>query len=318
MVRLRDRSSQRGQGTTELALGLLLFVTILIFGIHFAEVGYLSLKVQEASTSALWDTTSAKMHELPRQFTPLENLISSDQPGQQATERYQDFDGRTSKQGRAKVVQVFTSAEGLRVTCGDAGSISFKPSASTQGRVYKDVGGMSCNARAVLSPTRALTRSFLDKGPGSFFDVPHYAVGVIPVCGLGRAKGGNCAGGFGILLDDWGLAGRDESQECLVLDGAGCDNTPYYRSAKEVYDQHNTVDGSSQRLAQTIVGTAPIDPGRFWMSFRGMNNEFLESERGGDRDPNNWRTTPGKKSRTTEYDTSFSRRGTCFLGTTCN
>ena len=118
MVRLRgkaSKASQRGQGTTELALGLLLFVTVLIFGIHFAEIGYLSLKVQESATSALWDTTSAKMHELPKNFDALTQLIDSNKPGQLATERYKDFDGRASKQGRTKVVQLFTSAEGLKL-----------------------------------------------------------------------------------------------------------------------------------------------------------------------------------------------------------
>jgi hypothetical protein len=317
MVRLRGgRASQRGQGTTELALGLLLFVTVLIFGIHFAEVGYLSLKVQEAATSALWDTTSAEMHSLPNDFQPLSQLISSDTPGKLATERYEDFDGRTSKQGRARMVQLFTSAEDLQVTCGQAGGISFQPSPSTGG-VYRNVGGMSCTARAELSPVQKFTRSFLDRGRGAFFDVPHYTVGAIPVCGLGRVKGGECAGGFGILLDDWGLSSRAEGRECKVLDGAGCDNDAYYRSARKVYDAHNQVNGASEKLARAIVDTAPISPGRFWMSFRGMTSNFQERENGGDSDPNDWKTTPGAGSRSPEYNTSYSRRENCFLGKKC-
>lgn len=314
MVGMRGRASQRGQGTTELALGLLLFVTVLIFGIHFAEVGYLSLKVQEAATSALWDTTSAKMHELPRNFDPLTHLISSDTPGQLATARYQDFDGRTSKQGRARVVQLFTSADGLTVTCREAGDIRFRPSSSTNGTVYRDVGGMSCTARARLSPVQKFTRNFLDRGRGAFFEVPHYTVGAIPVCGLGRLKGGQCAGGFGILLDDWGLSSQAESRECHLLN---CDNEAYFQSAKVVYDKHNQVDGSSEKLARNIVGEAPISPGRFWMSFRGMNSSFLEREPGGDSDTNDWETTPGRNSRSTEYDTAYGRREPCFLGNAC-
>ncbi|AKI99536.1 hypothetical protein ATI61_109265 [Archangium gephyra] len=315
MVRLRGRASERGQGTTELALGLLLFVTVLIFGIHFAEVGYLSLKVQEAATSALWDTTSAKMHELPRNFDPLTNLISSDKPGQLATERYKDFDGRTSKAGGGKVVQLFTSAQQLQVTCGEAANIFFEPSTSTNTRVYRNVGGMTCNAQAQLSPVKKFTRSFLDKGKGAFFDVPHYAAGAIPVCGMGRAQGGKCAGGFGILLDDWALSSRSESGECHLLN---CGNTAYYDSAKVVYDKHNQVNGASVTLARSIVGEAPINPAKFWMSFRGRTSNFLESDMpGGDSDTRDWETTPGFNSRTQEYHRAFNRRKTCFLGNEC-
>ncbi|MFE8604667.1 TadE/TadG family type IV pilus assembly protein [Archangium violaceum] len=317
MVRLRGtRASQRGQGTTELALGLLLFVTVLVFGIHFAEVGYLSLKVQEAATSALWDTTSAKTHELPRDFSKLTQLISEDKPGKLATGRYADFDGRASQRGRSRVVQVFTSAEGLEVTCREVGSISFPTSRST-GNVYQDVGGMSCTSRAVLSPVAKFTRSFLDRGRGAFFDVPHYTVGSIPVCGLGRVKGGTCSGGFGILLDDWGLSSREEARECRVLDGSSCANEAYFQSAQRVYNAHNAVNGASQRLARNIVGSAPINPGTFWMSFRGMNSNFQDRENGGDSDPNNWKTTPGAGSRSPEYNTSYSRRENCFLGQKC-
>lgn len=313
MVRLRGRASQRGQGTTELALGLLLFVTVLIFGIHFAEVGYLSLKVQEAATSALWDTTSARMHSLTSDLQPLTNLISSDKPGQLATGRYKDFDGRTSKTGGAKVVQLFTSAEGLTVTCTEADGIAFQPSPSTT-EVYKNVSGMSCTARADLSPVQKFTRSFLDKGQGAFFDVPHYAVGAIPVCGMGRVRGGKCEGGFGILLDDWGLSSNEEGRECKVLDGSGCANEAYYQSAQKVYQAHLPGMGASVKLASTIVGSAPINPATFFMSFRGQESGFQERENGGDSDPNDWKTTPGKGSRSGEYNTSYSRREPCFLG----
>jgi hypothetical protein len=307
---------RRGQGTTELALGLLIFVTVLIFGIHFAEVGYLSLKVQEAAASALWDTTGARMHELPGNFAPLRNIISGNKPGQYATERFQDFDGRSSKTGGQAPVQVFTSASGMEVTCGAAADIAFRPSGPTTG-VYENVGGMRCSARAVLSPTRNLTRSFLDRGQGAFFDVQHYAMGVIPVCGTGRADGGRCAGNFGILLDDWGLAGAAESGECPVLREDGCANKPYYDSAKKVYEARLPGLSAARALANDVVGSAPIDPGKFWMSFIGMNS-FQDRENGGDSDPNNWVTTPGANSPTTQYSTAFDGRGHCFLGEQCN
>jgi len=211
MVTVRE-SRPHGQAMVEMALGLLLFVTVLIFGIHFAEVGYLTLKVQEAAASALWDTTSAKMHELPANFSHVDHAISK--AGQHATERYEDFDGRTSRHGRPKITQVFTSAEGLSVTCEAEKKISFKPSPSTKD-VYENTGGMSCSARAELTPIR-IPRRFVDRGQGALFDVPHYLRGAIPVCAVGRAQGGSgkCRGAYGILLDDWGLAGDAESREC--------------------------------------------------------------------------------------------------------
>ncbi|HEX8822319.1 MAG TPA: TadE family protein, partial [Archangium sp.] len=292
MVRARE-ARRHGQAMVEMALGLLLFVTVLIFGIHFAEVGYLTLKVQEAATSALWDTTSAKMHELPGNFKHLENAISK--AGQHATERYEDFDGRTSQHGRPKIVQVFTSAEGLSVTCEEEKKISFKPSSSTNS-VYENTGGMRCSSKAELMPMR-IPEHFLDKGKGNngngngggggaIFDVPHYVIGAIPVCGIGRAQQGNgkCRGAYGILLDDWGLAGGEESRECEVLDDDGCDNQAYYRSTKIVYDDHNTANGSAENLAKEVVGTVPISAGKFWMSFRGMDSSFQEKENGGDQD----------------------------------
>ncbi len=172
----------------------------------------------------------------------------------------------------------------------------------------------------MFAPVKAFTRSFLDKGQGAMFDVPHYVVGAIPVCGTGRSRDGDCAGGYGILLDDWGLSSAEESKECILLDvgkSKGCDNTAYYRSAKRVYDKHNTVNGASRNLAKAIVGSAPIDPGQFWMSFRGMGG-FSDKVNGGAEGPEEWVTTPGANSPSQEYDTAYSGRGNCFLGATCN
>ena len=316
-----NRQNARGQGTVELVLGLLVFVTVLIFGIHFAEVGYLTLKVQESAISALWDTTSAKMHTLPGKFNPIKQIISSNKPGQAATDRYKDFDGRTSKKGGKAPEQVFTSASGLEVKCAKADDIDFKAQGSSKKNIYTDVynesvGGMTCNASAELSPSKRLIRTFLDKGDGAFFSVPHYAVGAIPVCAMGRPKSGKCAGGFGILLDDWGLAGKEESRNCTLLQN--CANKAYFNSAEIVYKEHSTVNGSAAKLARTIVGVSPItDTNQFYMSFRGMDDNFTDKVNKGDQDPGTWATTPGKGSRTPKYDQSFSQRKKCFLGNEC-
>ena len=126
----QTRRGPRGQALAETVLGLLVFVTILMFGIHFAEVGYLSLKVQEASTSALWDSTGAKMHELPGTFNGQAAAIKA--AGGNATNRYKDFDGRSSQKGSSAPVQVFTSAGGLKVECKAANAITFATPQSTK------------------------------------------------------------------------------------------------------------------------------------------------------------------------------------------
>jgi hypothetical protein len=106
---------------------------------------------------------------------------------------------------------------------------------------------------------------------------------------------------------------------CVLLDDDSCDNQPYYKSAKRVYEAHNTESGSTERLAKGIVGEAPIeDAGKFWMSFRGMDSQFTEKVNKSDKDPGSWVTTPGAGSPSPEYKTSYEGRGNCFLGARCN
>jgi hypothetical protein len=319
MVKMRHQ----GQATVEAALGLLVFITVLVFGLHFAEVGYLSLKVTEANASALWDATAAKMHHLPGDFRPVRELIAQDKPGRAATQRYQDFDGRTSKSkdGGEPVRLVFTQASDLRVSCDQGPSSvdrrpSFAPAPRTQ-RVYEDTGSMRCRSQATMVVLDVFPKSFLDSGPGALFQERHLNPLKMTLCGTGRAQEGACQRGFSILLDDWGLATKeeDELEECNVLDGARCRNKPYYRSVKAVYDEHLPDLWAARTLASKVVGGTPqgFDPATFYMSFR----VFQETEPGGDADPNNWMTTPGNGSPTPEYHTSYERRGACFLGQKC-
>ena len=294
----------------ELALGLLVFITILVFGIHFAEVGYLSLKVTEANASALWHATAAKGHLLPNDFSDVDNLISSNKPGQAATDLYSDFDGRTSTTGGSESVQLFTKGQGMQVTC-QAGGPSFAPVATTTG-VFKDTGGMVCKSEAVLQVLPIFPRSFMDNGSGAFFKKKNYDANDLPVCGVNRAKGG-CQGQFAILLDDWGLETGQELKECKVQDGSGCQNPPFYKSTNLVYNQHVTVNGSSVNLATATLQMSPgFDPGTFYHSFRVFTDQVPSGE--GDTD---WVTTPGAGSPTTEYDSSYSSRGNCWLGLNC-
>lgn len=307
----------RGQALLEMSLGLLVFVTILVFGLHFAEVGFLSLKVQEASASALWHATAAKMHELPGDFRPVRQLLSQGIPGQEATQRYRDFDGRTSRMGREEVRLVFTRAGELQVTC-EAGThgdgFGVRPAEGTE-HVFEDVGAMRCRSQATMEVLDVFPQSFLDSGVGAFFRERHLNPLKLTVCGVGRAQGGSCPRGFRLLLDDWGLASGTELNECAVLDGDKCANPQYYRSTRLVYRAHLPKMGDAKSFAEATVGRVPghFDPADFYMSFR----VFQEKEPGGDQDPNNWVTTPGQGSPTQPYAASYAARGTCFLGRQC-
>jgi hypothetical protein len=294
----------------ELALGLLVFVTILVFGIHFAEVGYLSLKVTEANASALWHATAAKGHQLPGDFSAINNHISGNKSGSWATSQYKDFDGRQSQNGSSTIEQVFTRADGLQVTC-EAGGPSFAPVATT-GAVFSNTGGMRCRAQATMQAIN-FPESFLDQGSGALFQVKHFNPFAMTICGVNR--GGGCNTGFAILLDDWGLETGQELNECKVLDGAGCQNRPYYDSTKLVYNQHQRVRGFAQQMAQQTVGAVPggYVASNFYHSFR----VFTEQENGGDSDPGSWVTTPGQNSPTSEYITSYGNRGNCWPGKGC-
>jgi hypothetical protein len=302
------RSRAKGQAAVELALGLLVFVTILLFGIHFAEVGYLSLKVTEANSSALWHATAAKMHTLPGDFGDVDNLISSNRPGTAATGIFSDFDGRSA--GGSGATQILTRGQGLRVTC-EAGGPGFAPVGTTES-VFSDTGGMVCSSQATLQVLPMFPRSFMDTGQGGFFKERQYDGNNMTICGVNRNKGG-CQGRFGILLDDWALATRDELKECKVLDGTGCDNQPFYLSTRNVYQQHVAVTGASLALARaTVLGDPGFDPGTFYHSFR----VFVDQVPSGEGDVN-WETTPGAGSPTVEYNASYGARGNCWLGLQC-
>jgi hypothetical protein len=249
------------------------------------------------------------MHTLPANFSEVDNLISSNKPGQVATGIYSDFDSRSA--GNSGATQLLTRGQGLQVTC-EAGGPSFAPAPTTTG-VFSDTGGMVCRSEATLQVLPMFPRSFMDTGQGGFFKKRQYEANNLTICGVNRAKG-QCAGQFGILLDDWGLATEDELLECKVQDGAGCDNGPFYQSTRSVYNSHVAVTGAAQALAAASVpGGGLFNPGTFYHS----SMLFQDQVPGGEGDTT-WETSPGAASPTTEYDTSYgSTRKECWLGLKC-
>jgi hypothetical protein len=241
------RKPARGQATTEAALGILVISTVIVFGIHFSEVAMLSLKVQEANASALWDTTGKQMHVLTTanpDFGPRRTAIS--EAGPEATARYADFDGRASRPGATAPTLVFTQATPIQVTCNEDASVApmnLAGAAEIAGMFGQGVGGMTCWAESDFSLVPGFTRRFMQREP---FREQHVAVTAYHICSMARANGNNCAAQVGIALGDWGLTSGSEAQNCdLVAPGPGsaCANTGYYAMTKRVFDAMHSGPG---------------------------------------------------------------------------
>src|SRR5215217_127872 len=116
---MRSRAA-RGQSLIETSLGLMVFITILMFGIYFAEVGALTLKVQEAANFAMWNATGRVMHDPEQQEWQRASAVTGALA--EANGRYVDYDGRSRVDGsggvplqlaiaRAQPIQVDCEAE---------------------------------------------------------------------------------------------------------------------------------------------------------------------------------------------------------------
>lgn len=311
-----SRHAPRGQSTVELALGLIVFVTILLFGIHFAEVGYLPLKVHEAAVSPLWDATAFRVHRMLGQedhigdfsaFSSIAPQVMAD-----AQERYSDFDGRSSTRlARTSVSQVFTRIDGMEVRCKRDDDVQFdlprsqrpalkQPEEGTFGTyppgqstgsandtvlqgIYENVGGMSCTAEAHVEGLPTLTRTFLE-GANGFFQVKHVAKRLdMKACASGRAVGGKCKGRYGILLGDFGFTDPENTGHCPLQperpDTPCNDNRAFYYASMKVFDNNQRSAGNdSSKFAQFFAGFSPIDESGFFMSYRGEEDGYVERD----------------------------------------
>lgn len=325
-----------------MSLSLLVFVTVLILGIHFAEVGYLSLKATEASTSALWDATGMRAHRFTQEGSKFfnANQMRSGFPRRTAEQRanvaYRDFDGRGSTAGGAgQLTQVFTRARALEVSCrpealavvpGKLGNPSNILGVYEQARFGgKKVDGMGCTASSQLAGWK-IPRSFMEKNGGGFFKAANYQNAGIGVCAYGRPRGagGACEGRLSLALGDWGFAGNagpgvrhGEWQECKPSDG--CLNQPYWRAVETLYTAQGQAGGSDASALASMVtgGASPSNENQFHMVFRGEYNtdapemhHSLPSETGTEV----WAVTPAVGP----YQTAYNRREQCFLGMPCS
>ncbi len=299
------KRASRGQAIVETALGILVFVTVLMFGIHFTEVTFTQMKVTEAAQAGVWGSTAGEMHRLPRlggTFAPAGSLVANS--GMSAQQEYVDFDGRSASLNRSALPQqVFSTARAfsMRVQC--QMNAGLRQSGATfllamvEAPVYEDNNGMTCRSEAWID-TGGISKigTFLEGADGFFNkrgDASHKqsvtATNGYRVCGLNKSGSvnGACRDEFAMLIDDWGLAsGQQEASACPVMPyGVPCLNLNFWTSAWLGYTAnsaiHSTTSGADYRLLQGVVGTPfwpggnlaasmiPANPTSFYMAFCG-------------------------------------------------
>jgi hypothetical protein len=325
----------RGQATVELALGVLLFITVLTVGLHLAEVSWLSLKVQEAGAQAMWDATGRRMHDYARMDNVAVRDASIARAEAATRARYRDYVSYGGDRG-AGARLVFSRASAPEIRCRPNSAIadwSDVESRAFEGNrpVFTQEGlradsGLECRAQARMSPFGLPVR-FHDQAQGGFFQVKNYAgPATLGICSLGTAVGGECSQGYATLTDDWGLNGlADESRHCST-DPRRCPNRGYRRLVQAVYrslmDESvgsvpevdlSVVAGLVRAATQAEVPTGP--PERFWFSYGNADTGFVDPgypafDEGGER----WNTGPGEGSRDFRVKAAWANRQDAWLG----
>lgn len=315
--------SRRGQAVTELALLLLVFVTVLVFGIHFAEVHALAIRAQEAAQAAVFDTTAVKMHDTHTGNWDLAKNVAIATAAPAAAENYADREGRHAAPARRSADWVFTRAGEIEIDCQPDPGIVLSPAKtgdrSPLGRsLPKGDTAMGCNAGLVVRGIR-IPLAFADQGPSGFFKKSHLDPLDYALCAAGTGAG--CRGRFVVLLDDWGFSGPKEALECpLQVEGGGeCANRGYWHMVKRAFEEQVALEGGGIRpagtaLAKHTTGDSPIDENHFYMSFRGLDPaQFTDSVAESHHDVK-WETTPWS------FPSAYkkSKRDQCWLGLDCN
>lgn len=304
--------SARGQAIVETSLFMLVFVTILVFAIHFAEVGWMTVKTQEPANSALWDATSQKMHDtFSGNWDLYQQAITFGQSQAQA------------KYGGKSYLGVRTKRQGIETRCENVPSISLPPSKPADAAIPMKETGMGCTAKVTLEGFQ-FPRFFLNTEKGFFHTEQRKRRYSICAVGHQDNQSGQCVGRYVIELDDWGYSGPNERKECkLDFDGAtGCDNQGYYNMVKKTYDAQVNSDGDgfsteSSDLAKDVVGKNPLpgDENQLYLSFRGNESDYTEDLKQSHFDTK-WETTPFKAR--SEYRQYSAHRDGCWLGLNCN
>lgn len=298
-------SSKRGQAIVESTLGILVFVTIALFGIHFTEITFTQMKVTEAAQAAIWESTAGQMHILPKNvlypggnFTDVDARIAAAVVDGNA--RYADFDGALGGGGFPKQILSTARPGSMAIKCRSGAGLP-QPGAGGvlsvyEWLVYRDNGGMQCTSEAYIDVGGVQSMGkFLEDANGFFGASQVQSTAMTAgyhVCGLNKSGSvnGPCRGQFGMLIDDWGLAsGGSEKEACPIMPyGVPClgNNMNYWMAGNLIYQANSlawfTQTGDDYNLVKTIVGTpaflvwnnipfVPGNPTSFSLSFCGEN-----------------------------------------------
>ena len=273
---------RRGQATLELALGSIIFVGVLLIGIHMAEFAQLSLKVQDAQTFAVWEASGRRVQT--RELTGATSLSpfrrtldSTTGVGPAATRRFADFNGLDGTSNGNVISRALTEGSGVEVKCEEDRSLSrLFPATSTAGNVLREEGGLRCTATALVKAIN-VPRRFLQKDTGGFFRESIVRQAPIPVCGMGLPVNGHCRGALAILTNDWGLA-NEETEECKLA----CAASPYRGLVKSMFGGGGS---AGAQFAASFAGAPPVTADSYFFSYSGVESSMLDYV-GGEGTPN--------------------------------
>ena len=291
----------RGQATVELALGLLVFVTVLIFGIHFAEVGYLSTRVQQAAAFAVYDATGQRAHENGNDLA-----LSSSIPGlttEQTRRYFRDFDAnRGDDHDRRAVTQVFTSIDGLQAQCRLEQSITYTPlnpgGPATPSPYDGTRGGIACGVSATIRLAPGFPRTFFDDNwnlRGEHYSGPD----AYTVCATARSRDGRC-GRFGLLLGDFSLQGARESRSHDLFRRT---NPVYARLVEQAYGPGGCP--AAQTASLMIAGAVSTDACAFQFSYQGVERNYQQDLRATHAGSTTWNTGGTNSRRAVRHPQTF-------------
>jgi hypothetical protein len=183
--------------------------------------------------------------------------------------------------------------------------------------VYDIVGGVVCHAEADLRTLPSLTTTFLE-GSSGFFKEEHAALRVMKSCSSGRGVGGACMGTYGILLGDYGFTDEEVSGSCPLqpeLPDVPCtENTTYYYAVRKVFDNNERSAGrDATEFANFFAGYSPIDESGFFMSYRGIEDGYIETLTPAG-EPMDEMDRPRNTGGVDDQPTKRRPTNTCFLG----
>jgi hypothetical protein len=284
----------RGQSTVELALGSLVFVTLILFGVHFGELAVAMLKVKESAHFAAFDVAGHRTDNFDNAEIASGTTFNTFNPvpvGAAAKTRYKDLDGMSDRSG-STWTQALTRVDSFDLSCKTDQTLTFRvnfvggnwrPELNTalawlRGR-YKNEGGASCHAEAKVEAFRIPT-GFVEGGNG-MFQAKHRELITIPACGAGFAKNGSCPGDLEILTGDWAMDGTQAStsDDVPATEQLWVNNSAYKNFVEKLFELNggplaNNPNTAATQLMSIAGGVTPNDTEyeeetHFSMSFQG-------------------------------------------------